>query len=197
MFYGWRSKLLPRRTYEMSLQIKPTRLSPVYKNSIATITLFSAIATLPVATHAQDMSIINGQNVGAVGGAVAGGLVGRKVSGKKHKTLGTVAGALGGAVVGGVAGRMIDGNNNRAAAQAPQYQPTPVADPQSTGSIANGGGNSLINGQNVGAVGGAIVGGIAGNKLGGKKHKTLGTVLGVVGGAVAGGAVGNMVAPQQ
>ncbi|WP_211387590.1 glycine zipper 2TM domain-containing protein [Agrobacterium tumefaciens] len=180
----------------MSLQKKPVRHTLFYKYSIGVIALFALAATLPVSAYAQDMSIINGQNVGAVGGAVAGGVVGRKLGGKKHKTLGTVAGALGGAVVGGVAGRMIEGNNNRPTAQAPQYQPTPVYDPQPTGSISNEGGNGLINGKNVGAVGGAIAGGIAGNKLGGKKHKTIGTVLGIVGGAVAGGAVGNAVAPQ-
>lgn len=177
----------------MSLENKPALPSFTHKAAIA---LISLLVALPAASRAQDMSIVNGQNVGAVGGAVAGGLVGRKVGGKKHKTLGTVAGALGGAVVGGVAGRMIDSNGNQAAA-APTYQPTPVVDPQSTGSIANDGGNSMINGQNVGAVGGAIAGGFAGNKLGGKKHRTLGTVLGVVSGAVAGGAVGNMLAPQQ
>jgi outer membrane lipoprotein SlyB len=142
------------------------------------------LAALPVINSAQaQSSLLSGQNVGMVGGAVAGGVAGKQLVGKKNRTLGIAAGAVGGGVLGAVAGNMYD---NSGKAKAPPAR----RDPTTTGSI---GGGSLINGTTVGVVAGAVGGGVLGNKLGGKKHKTLGTVGGVVGGGLAGGAVGSML----
>jgi outer membrane lipoprotein SlyB len=159
----------------------------------------AAMAMLPVASHAQEQTLLNGQNIGTVGGAVAGGLVGNKLGGKKHKTLGTIAGVVGGAVAGRMVGNMVDNRNSQYG--QPMQQAMPIQadqgiDPQATGSIANDGTSGLLNGRNIGAVGGAIAGGIAGNKLSGKKHKTSGTIAGAVGGGLLGGVVGNMVGGQ-
>jgi outer membrane lipoprotein SlyB len=150
----------------------------IYARSIrilALVTLLGAGGT----AQAQTADLLSGRNIGAVGGAVAGGIAGKQLVGKKNRTLGIAGGALAGGLVGGVAGNMYDKSGKRA-----------VHDPMTTGSVT-GSKSSLINGQNVGIVAGAVGGGVLGNKLGGKKHKTLGTIGGVVGGGLVGGAVGS------
>lgn len=151
------------------------------------VALFASVvvALIPMtdAAYAQSSDLLSGRNIGAVGGAVAGGIAGKQLVGKKNRTLGIVGGAAAGGLLGGVAGNMYD-NSGKTAARG-------RAEPATTGSIGRG--SSLINGQNVGIVAGAVGGGVLGNKLGGKKHKTLGTVGGVIGGGVVGGAVGNLI----
>lgn len=139
------------------------------------------IGGLISSTPSLSQNLLSGQNIGMVGGAVGGGVLGSKLAGKKHKTLATIGGAVGGGLLGGVAGNMYDIRSGQGAK---------VADPNTTGSI--GGGSSLLSGRNSGIAGGAVAGGVVGNKLGGKKNNTLGTVGSVVGGGVLGGAVGTM-----
>ena len=145
--------------------------------AVITGTVLALLPTFNTA-KAQSGSLLNGQNIGAVGGAVAGGVAGKQLVGKKNRTLGIAAGAVGGGVLGAVAGNMYDNSGKAKAAPA-------RGEPKTTGSI--------VNGTTVGVVAGAVGGGVLGNKLGGKKHKTLGTVGGVVGGGLAGGAVGSML----
>jgi uncharacterized protein YcfJ len=143
------------------------------------IVVGAVLATLPLINGAQaQSSLLSGQNIGMVGGAVAGGVAGKQLVGKKNRTLGIAAGAIGGGALGAVAGNMYDNSGKAKAAPARN-------EPRTTG--------SLVNGTTVGVVAGAVGGGVLGNKLGGKKHKTLGTVGGVVGGGLAGGAVGSML----
>ncbi len=138
------------------------------------------LAALPFTSSAQAQSgsLLSGQNIGMVGGAVAGGVAGKQLVGKKNRTLGIAAGAVGGGALGAVAGNMYD-NSGKAKAAPARREPT------TTGSI--------VNGTTVGVVAGAVGGGVLGNKLAGKKNKTLGTVGGVVGGGLVGGAVGSML----
>ena len=145
---------------QKSKWISSKSLSAMCITSAFLITSTSLLITQP----AQAEDLLTGQNIGIVGGAVAGGVLGNQMSGK-NKALGTAAGLLGGGVVGGALGSAVDR--------------TPI------GSIATG--------RNIGAVGGAVAGGIAGNKLAGKKNKALGTAAGAVGGAVLGGFVGSAV----
>ena len=114
--------------------------------------------------QAQSSDLLSGRNIGAVGGAVAGGIAGKQLVGKKNRTLGIAGGALAGGVLGGVAGNMYDNSGKKR-----------PRDPATTGTVSGSKSSSLINGQNVGIVAGAVGGGVLGNKLGGKKHKTLGT----------------------
>lgn len=122
--------------------------------------LTASVAIFGKPAHAGEL--LSGQNVGLVGGAVAGGLVGNRLGGPKHKLLGTAAGVLGGGAVGGVVGTMID---DRKTAQPAVRR---GADPVTTGSIGDRT-KSLVNGQNIGivagAVGGGAVGGIVGNMI--------------------------------
>ena len=141
----------------------------------------AVLALLPVISPAQAQSLLNGQNIGAVGGAIAGGVAGKQLVGKKNRTLGVVGGVVGGGVLGAVAGNLYD----KSGQQAPSKSRSA---PETTGSVGK---SSLLSGQNIGIVAGAVGGGVVGNKLGGKKNKTLGTVGGVVGGGVLGGVVGN------
>lgn len=143
----------------------------------------AAMALLPTfhAARAQSSNLLNGQNIGAVGGAVAGAVAGKQLASKKNRTLGIAGGAVGGGLLGAVAGNIYDNSGKG---------PTPARrEPATTGSVGKG--SSLLSGQNVGIVAGAVGGGVLGNKLGGKKHKTLGTIGGVVGGGVVGGALGS------
>ncbi|MGL5363293.1 MAG: glycine zipper 2TM domain-containing protein [Bosea sp. (in: a-proteobacteria)] len=146
----------------------------------------AVLAALPFANsaHAQSGSLLSGQNIGMVGGAVAGGVAGKQLVGKKNRTLGIAAGAVGGGALGAVAGNMYDNSGKSKAAPARR-------EPTTTGSVGKGG--SMINGTTVGVVAGAVGGGVLGNKMAGKKNKTLGTVGGVVGGGLVGGAVGSML----
>ena len=70
-------------------------------------TLLAAGASLSVSAPAAAQDLLSGQNIGIVGGALAGGVVGNKLGGK-NKVLGTAAGVVGGGVVGGVIGNALD-----------------------------------------------------------------------------------------
>ncbi|MGL5116276.1 MAG: glycine zipper 2TM domain-containing protein, partial [Beijerinckiaceae bacterium] len=98
---------------------------------------FAAALALPTPALAQSSSLLSGRNIGAVGGAVAGGVAGKQIVGKKNRTLGIAAGAVGGGVLGAVAGNMYDKSQ----------KPKAAKDPLTTGSVGK---SNLLSGQNVG-----------------------------------------------
>ena len=83
---------------KISVQVSPRVLM---RDILVSGVLLSAGASIAPASAGE---LLSGQNIGMVGGAVAGGLVGNKVAGKNNKLLGTAAGAVGGGVLGGVVG---------------------------------------------------------------------------------------------
>lgn len=81
------------------------------------------LATVVAATllaGCEGMSETEKHTWSAVGGAAAGGLLGRAVAGKKNKTAGTVIGA----VAGGVAGYAISGGFGGSASDAQRASPS-------------------------------------------------------------------------